>query len=230
MRFWQRASQQPWAMSSMALTTILEIAARDNLSPDKVAANLGRELHHDYCTVEAGGVLEIPVTGPLFRYANIFTRISGATSYARMMDDLRQAFHDDAIKAIVLTLDSPGGEVNGCSELAQMIYQHRGKKPIVAYAAGDCCSGAYWIASACDRIVCADTSSLGSIGVVAVLDKPGKKGESSMEFVSSQSPYKRLDIQQDEGQQRVQQAGDWQGVPQAGQPVQAQRLQEKEYL
>lgn len=44
----------------------------------------------------------------------------------------------------------------------------RGKKPIIAYASGSCCSGAYWIVSACDKIMAADTAILGSIGVVFI--------------------------------------------------------------
>jgi ClpP class serine protease len=85
--------------------------------------------------------------------------------------------------------------VNGVSELSNMVYAARGKKPVVAYASGDAASGAYWIASAADEIVVSDTSALGSIGVVGMYrGKSGKQGE-DVEIVSSQSPHKRLDPQ-----------------------------------
>jgi ClpP class serine protease len=52
-----------------------------------------------------------------------------------------------------VNIDSPGGEVNGANELAQAIYDARGKKPIVAYVGGAGASAAYWVASAADRVV-----------------------------------------------------------------------------
>ncbi len=207
MRFWQKATQQPWAITQPALTTILDIAARTNEDPEIVAAKLGRDLNNDYAAIPHEGVLEIPIAGPLFRYANLFTLISGATSYERIAHDIQSALANDDVGAIVLNIDSPGGEVNGCSELAQLIFNARGIKPIIAYASGDCASGAYWIASACDRIVAADTSTLGSIGVVAMVDTQDKD-DNTLEFVSSQSPHKRLDLSEDADQLRMQQRVD----------------------
>ena len=109
---------------------------------------------------------------------------------------------DESVKAILFDIDSPGGEVNGCSELADMIYNARGKKPIIAYASGSCCSGAYWIAAACDEIIVTDTALVGSIGVVAVYEK--EDGENKIEIVSSQSPLKRINPETSEGLTQIQ--------------------------
>jgi len=151
-------------------------------------------------------VAVIPVTGPLFRYANIFTAISGATSYEILAQDFTVALDNPDITAIILNIDSPGGEVNGCAELANMIFAARGKKPIIAYASGDAASGAYWIASAADSVVASETSGLGSIGVVAVYRgaKPDKNAPTTIEIVSSQSPFKRLNPETDEGRAKLQ--------------------------
>ena len=83
-----------------------------------------------------------------------------------------------------------------------MIYQARGTKPIIAYASGACCSGAYWIASACDKILAADTAILGSIGVVSIFEKDDE--DKTIEIVSSQSPNKRPDINTEEGKAKIQ--------------------------
>lgn len=203
MRFWQKDNQEPWAITEPALTTILDISARDNEKPEIVAANLARDVDH-VGSVEGGdGVVVISVTGPLFRYMNFFSMLFGGSTYELITKEIKSALNDKSVRAIVLVFDSPGGEVNGCSELAQLIFNARGIKPIVAYASGDCASGAYWIASACDRIVVADTATLGSVGVVAMLNGKGKD-DTTLEFVSSQSPHKRLDINADEGKQRMQ--------------------------
>ena len=204
MKIWNRLSGEPWAITETALQTILEIAARENESPQAVAAKLGRNLQNTYSVMERDGVAIIPVTGPLFRYANLFTAISGASSYELIARDFSVALENQQIKGIILDIDSPGGEVNGVSELSNMVYAARGKKPVVAYASGDAASGAYWIASAADEIVVSDTSALGSIGVVGVYRGKSGAPNSDVEIVSSQSPHKRLDPQTDEGRARLQ--------------------------
>jgi signal peptide peptidase SppA len=171
-----------------------------------VAARLGKELQNTHNVIERDGVAVIPVTGPLFRYANLFTAISGATSYEILAQDFTAALENPDINAIILNIDSPGGEVNGCAELANMIFAARGQKPIIAYASGDAASGAYWIASAADQVVASETSGLGSIGVVAVYRsaKPDKNAPTTIEIVSSQSPFKRLNPESDEGRAKLQ--------------------------
>lgn len=206
MRIWNRVTGEPWAITEPALHTILEIAARENETPESVAAKLGRELRNTHTVVERDGVAIIPVVGPLFRYANIFTQISGASSYEILAKDFTAALDDPAIKAIILDIDSPGGEVNGVAELAGMVFEARGRKPIIAYASGDAASGAYWLASAADQIVVSETSALGSIGVVGVYrSKDAGESASEIEIVSSQSPHKRLDPASSEGKKRLQQ-------------------------
>lgn len=204
MRVWNRIAGEPWAITETALHTILEIAARENESPQAVAAKLGRDLQNTYSVTERDGVAIIPVTGPLFRYANLFTMISGASSYELIARDFTVALENPQIKAIILDIDSPGGEVNGVSELSNMVYAARGKKPVLAYASGDAASGAYWIASAADQIVVSETSALGSIGVVGMYRGKSGKSTEDVEIVSSQSPHKRLDPTSDDGRSRLQ--------------------------
>jgi len=206
MRAWNKATSDPWAITESSLQTILEIAERENEKPEAVAARLGKELQNTHTVTLRDGVAVIPVTGPLFRYANLFTAISGATSYEILAQDFTAALDNPDINAIILNIDSPGGEVNGCAELANMIFAARGKKPIIAYASGDAASGAYWIASAADEVVASETSGLGSIGVVAVYRgaKPDKNAPTTIEIVSSQSPFKRLNPETDEGRAKLQ--------------------------
>lgn len=202
MKFWNHAAGEPWAITESALNNILTIASRQNESIEVMSAKLGRELDNSYVTEIREGAAVIPVVGPLFRYANIFTAISGASSYEILAKDFTSALENPDVQSIILDIDSPGGEVNGCAEFASMIFEARGKKPIIAYASGDAASGAYWIASACDQIIASETSMLGSIGVVAVYR--GSKDESVLEIVSSQSPYKRLDPSSKDGKSRLQ--------------------------
>ena len=184
------------------MRTITEIARDNNRSYDAVAKELGKDMRDTNAVSSRDGVAVIKVSGPLFRYANLMTRICGTTSYELLAQDFNKAVQNPNIKGILLDIDSPGGEVNGCSELSDMIYQARGTKPIIAYASGSCCSGAYWIASACDKILAADTAILGSIGVVSIFEKDDE--DKTIEIVSSQSPNKRPDINTEEGKAKIQ--------------------------
>jgi hypothetical protein len=66
-------------------------------------------------------------------------------------------------------------------------------------------SAAYWIASAADKIVAADTAQLGSIGVQAGYTmRDGKPGEKAYRFVSSQSPMKNASPDTDAGARQIQ--------------------------
>ncbi len=179
-----------------------DIARESRKTCDAIAREMGKDMKDANAASIRDGVAVIKVSGPLFRYANLMTRICGATSYELLAQDFNKAVQNPNIKGILLDIDSPGGEVNGCSELSDMIYQARGTKPIIAYASGACCSGAYWIASACDKILAADTAILGSIGVVSIFEKDDE--DKTIEIVSSQSPNKRPDINTEEGKAKIQ--------------------------
>ncbi len=196
MKLLSAACAAHWAMREKALVTLLNIAARRNEPIEAVEAQLGKELDNTHAMTVRDGVATIFVTGPLFRYANLFTAISGASSYAMLALDFNVALADQTVKSIVLNVNSPGGEVDGCNELADMIFAARGKKPIVAYVGGEACSAGYWIATAADRIVADETAIVGSIGVCAsVVDTTKWQESQGIEermIVSSNAPKKNL--------------------------------------
>ncbi|MGD9947528.1 MAG: S49 family peptidase [Desulfobulbus sp.] len=114
------------------------------------------------------GVAIIGIYGPLMhRVLESEFPSGGPTTYG----DIRAAFDlamiDDDVTAIVLDIDSPGGEVSGVFDLADHIYQARGTKPLTAIANESAFSAAYLLASATDRIVLPRTAGVGSIGVIA---------------------------------------------------------------
>lgn len=197
-----------WAIRQDALHQMMEIASRENVIPEALQAKLGQPANDDDSMTVRDGVATIALSGPLFRYANIFTQISGATAYAMLATDLQQALDTPQVKSIILEIDSPGGEVNGAAELADMIYAARGQKPIVAYISGDGCSAAYWLASAADEIVIAQTAIVGCIGTVASLvdttAADEMMGVRRIEIVSSQTPKKRPPPMSGEAQAQVQ--------------------------
>jgi protease-4 len=91
----------------------------------------------------------------------------GGLSTARLV---RQAREDDAIKAIVLRVDSPGGSVFG-SELVrrELELARSAGKPVVVSMGNVAASGGYWISTASDEVIADAATITGSIGVFALL-------------------------------------------------------------
>lgn len=191
--------RQPWAITEEGLQLVLSIWSRADLFPEvlaKARAAMGdKALGQKPTMAISGGVATIPVRGPLFARAGLFSDISGAASYASIGADLEQALADQTVRSIVLSIDSPGGEVTGVQALADQIRTAARVKPVVAHVDGYGASAAYWLASAASRIVAAPTAMLGSIGVRTALvddaERAKASGERRIEIVSSQSPGKR---------------------------------------
>lgn len=92
---------------------------------------------------------------------------ASGTSPDSIISQLREAEKDPLIKAVVIRINSPGGSAAASQEIAREI--KRMKKPVVASISDVGASGAYWIASACDKIVASPASSVGSIGVIMII-------------------------------------------------------------
>lgn len=202
-RAFELAAAQPWLMLPSALDNLLEISMRLG-DPQALETKLGRALDNTRTVdIRANGVAVVPVIGPIFRYANLFTEISGATSTQVLATDIQAALDNPAVTAIVLNIDSPGGVASGINELAELIYQGRSQKRIAAYIGGSGASGAYWLASAAHEIVIDETAIAGSVGVVveAVVDKEG--GAKTYQIVSRNAPNKRPDLSTEEGRAKV---------------------------
>ncbi|HVI60124.1 MAG TPA: S49 family peptidase [Luteimonas sp.] len=201
------AATRPWVIEPQALETILAIADRLG-DPQALQAKTGRPLENTRRVVMRDGVAVIPVVGPIFRYANLFTEISGATSTGVLARDIQTALDNDYVRGIVLEMNSPGGEATGINELAKLIRAGAKRKRIVAYGGGSVASGAYWMGAAASEIVIDETAALGSIGVVMSYTDTRKRDEKSdvrtVDIVSSQSPDKRIDPNTDEGRAKVQ--------------------------
>jgi protease-4 len=85
---------------------------------------------------------------------------------ADIEDQLQQAVDDKRVKAIILRIDSPGGEVVASDTIYQAVVAAREKKPVVADINTMGASGAYYVAVGADYIVANELSITGSIGVI----------------------------------------------------------------
>ena len=81
---------------------------------------------------------------------------------------IEQYFKRKDVKGLLLKINSPGGSVAAVQRLYNKIVKLKDiyKKPIVCYVPELCASGGYYVAVACDKIICAEGSVVGSVGVL----------------------------------------------------------------
>lgn len=111
--------------------------------------------------------------------------ISGViTDDQELLDLIKDATDNDAAKAIVVSISSPGGTTYGGERIHKALLEARQSKPVVADVHTLAASAGYMIAAGTDHIVAGESSIVGSIGVIfqyaqaqELLDKIGLRLE-----------------------------------------------------
>lgn len=161
-----------WAIRPEALTALAE--ALDVLMAGGVpnveafaaagsGAGDGGDDDTPYALVDQVAV--VPVVGALVKRNSWFSCFN---TYSDVQAMVSQALDDPRAAAVLLLIDSPGGSVDGCQELAEFLATAAGRKPLFAYADGQMTSAAYWLGSCAREIAAPPTAVVGSIGVVTV--------------------------------------------------------------
>jgi len=118
--------------------------------------------------LQTPNIAVISILGTLVRRTGAMDAASGLTSYASISAQIDAAINDPNVDAVLLDIDSPGGEAGGAFDLADEIVSARSTKPIWAVANDDAFSAAYAIACSAERIYLTRTGGVGSIGVIAL--------------------------------------------------------------
>lgn len=195
--------ETPWAILPQKLAALEEIVAR-HVSGEKLDAEEVQSRIHGATRPQdrqVGSVAVLPLFGTVFPRANMMTEISGATSAERFSQQFSELLQRPDVSAIVIDVNSPGGQIGGVDELASKIFNARGQKPIVAVANHLAASAAYWIGTAADQLIVTPSGDVGSIGVFSVhqdmsaaLEKDGIKISmiSAGKFKTEGNPYEPL--------------------------------------
>lgn len=132
--------------------------------------------------VMGDGIAVISIDGSLVSKMGSMEPVSGQTGYDGIRGKIEAAMADAGVNGVMLSIDSPGGMVQGGFELADYIATAKQQKPIWTFAEGTMASAAYLIGSQADNIIASQTASIGSVGVLvahvdksAALDKQGMK-------------------------------------------------------
>lgn len=136
-------------------------------------------------TTPTSGVAVIPIHGTLVRRTVGLEAESGLTSYTQLAAQLDAALANPEVAAIVLDIDSPGGESGGVFDLADRIRAATQVKPVWAVANDMAFSAAYALASAASKVFVSRTGGVGSIGVIAMhVDQSEKDAQDGVRYTA----------------------------------------------
>lgn len=136
-------------------------------------------------STQTPGVAVIPIHGTLVRRTVGLEADSGLTSYAGLTAQLDAALASPDVAAILLDIDSPGGESGGVFDLADRIRAATQIKPVWAVANDMAFSAAYALASAASKVFVSRTGGVGSIGVIAMhVDQSEKDAQDGVRYTA----------------------------------------------
>ncbi len=175
-------------------------------------------IHLEEVTLEAGPaankIAVIPVEGVIMGGS-----VVSAKDMVKLIDEqLKHAAHDDSVKAVLLRVDSPGGEVLASDDIYRLLtkFQQKYNKPVIASMGSVAASGGYYVSAPCRWIVANELTITGSIGVImqtynfrGLMNKVGvkpltfKSGRfkdmlSSSKDLESLSPQEKADFAEEE--------------------------------
>ena len=167
-------AEEPWAILPKKMETIIHVSTLHALgakfSAEEIAEKIGpiKAEQEGRRKNSVGSVAVLPIVGTLSKRANMLEQSSGGASTDAIGQAFLQLVNDPKVSSIILDIDSPGGTVAGTTELSNLIFEARGKKPIIAVANSLAASAALWIATAADKFIVTPSGLVGSIGVFTV--------------------------------------------------------------
>jgi capsid assembly protease len=151
---------EPWAIRPQSLHSFLAMED-DRMEP------MGKPQEAPYQVVN--GIAVIQLAGVMMKNPDEIDCLCGATSTDAFTAAINAAAADPAVGAIVLDVDSPGGQALGVDEAHAAVVAANARKPVVAYTGGLMCSGAIWACCGAAVTYCSRMAIVGSIGCYSVL-------------------------------------------------------------
>ena len=145
---------------------------------------------------DSKGVVVVPIKGMILKYN--YCGEMGMMQFEKLLQELK---NDDEVGAIVLDMDTGGGEASYMTHVAQALREFRAEKPILTYFSGCCASAGYYIASNTTEIYASTKNDcVGSIGTMITLRRPNPENKTSEYIIESiyatKSTAKNLEFEQ----------------------------------
>jgi protease-4 len=153
----------------LLISLIFAAFMSDQTSPPSIP------LHYEYKygkQLSTNRLVSIPIYGPIVSQSSasdpLMSIFGGQfTDGEKVKEQLIELAHNDAVKGIILEIDSPGGQINASKAIGDGVSYVRGKqKPIIAHINGLGTSGAYMAAVGTEYILAEQGSLAANIGVI----------------------------------------------------------------
>ena len=196
-----------WAIRPEATSTVVRLMSREMAASQSPSATgndkaviVGTAWEAAKPSVRGAGpnkVAVIPIQGVLTNDGPSYY----GTNYQSISNAAEKAAADPEVKSIILSVDSPGGEVTGLPECAAVLSNVAKQKPVHAIVEGASASAAYWLTSQASDITLTPSGEVGSVGVrmmhvdmSKMLENEGFKVTElhSGDFKTEWSPYQPL--------------------------------------
>lgn len=167
-----KVTSTPWMITPDALRFMLELFdahLEGRIKQEDIEARMALiDKREGGRSSRAGKLGILSLAGPIFPKANLMTEMSGATSVQQFRNEFRGMMSDDAVSAVLIDIDSPGGMSDQIEEMAMEIRESREHKPVYAIANTAMNSAAYFIGSQATKLYSTPSGQLGSIGTYTV--------------------------------------------------------------
>lgn len=176
-----RLTGAPWFITEDALiriTDLLESRMRLADGVMRINAPIGLpaqddEPDDDDLPAQVPGIGIVEINGVLGQHLSLMERMCGGMDYGDIVSKTRAFAQDPTISKIVMhTMVCHGGTATGCPEAYAALQQIKAEsgKPFMSVITGQCCSAGYYLAAACDTIVATESSMVGSIGTMRMVE------------------------------------------------------------
>lgn len=163
----RRFHEKPLLLEPSSMSFLSALASAETAVTEMAYVTSSSDLGQGRPYRMAQGIAFLPIDGVLVHRMD--AHIEGwFTGYDYIQSVYSKAIDDPEVKAIVLDISSPGGEVPGAFETANVIAAGRSKKPVYAVVDGYAYSAGYALAAAADKIFVSETGGVGSVGVVTM--------------------------------------------------------------
>lgn len=190
---------RPWAIRSEIALHVRGLLAKDGIAGLRHLAALKADVHKFDAGRPRGAmgggttVAVVQVVGTLTQRVQVVGSAE-TRSTADVAAEVRAFALEPSVDAVILEIDSPGGEVFGVPEAWASIRESARMKPVIAHANSVAASAALYLASAATEVWVTPSGEVGSVGVYALHVDMSKAleqmGEAWDFVVATKSPYK----------------------------------------
>ena len=158
---WKKETSKTDTLETVSMVDLEDYANAECEEFDKSFADKSGSI----AIVSAVGAIRSGTNGQ----SNPFDQGTQEIASGSLIKDLKHAYENEDVKAVILRIDSPGGSVIASDEVWAMIQSLKKKKPIYASMSDVAASGGYYIPMACDTIIAHSQTITGSIGVISII-------------------------------------------------------------